>query len=178
MKKADEYDQRQRNMRLANFAEVHRDRPKMAIERIGEIRTIEDVVALLVNCVTIEDIVVDPEEVAALLADPFWRQIVMEWFNLLVGPNFLAWWKSTGGSAGNAGTHMTIFSYVETSWLKLCLFSGDFRNVNIFMAKKPETDLKIDLLLDAVRCTTAGITEYRKLFATSQFDQAQGHWGQ
>ena len=37
VKKADEYYQRQRNMRLANFAEVHQDRPKTAIERISEI---------------------------------------------------------------------------------------------------------------------------------------------
>ena len=103
----------------------------------------------------------------------FWRQLTMHWFVMLVGPNFTEWYNATGGIVENVGTHMNIYSYLEGAFVNLCKFAMDIRNMGIYLARKPEADLFIAPLKDALRCLAAGCEEYHKNIATTRIDKSE-----
>ena len=170
---ADDKDQDRRVRRLANYSEAQQDRPKSIIDCIGTLEKMEDLIALIINNITVKDAVVNKEVAKAMKSSGFWSQLVMHWFVMLIGLNFTEWCNVTGGIIKNVGTHMNIYSYLEGVFVNLCKFAMDIRNMGIYLAKKPEADLFTAPLKGALRCLAAGCKEDNKNVATKRIDKSE-----
>jgi len=159
------FEDKARNERAADFTENQLTRPKTATAKIGSISSVEHIVNLCVNSVTMDGIFVDLKKMKKdENTDVVSRQVFMNIVMFIINPKFAQWFENSGGQVANKHTHMNLYAYLESAFCLLNKFATHFGNVNVFTSGRPPSDLEIGHLEDMVKCVKYAKLHFSKLF--------------
>ncbi len=104
--------------------DAHKSKTNVAITRIGTMVDMTNFSSLCINCDTIISAIV-----GSTGPQPFYRQILLKFVNLLNNPDFNAWYAATKGTMPSL--HWHIYSFLEHIFNLFAKFVMDFGNINI-----------------------------------------------
>ncbi len=107
-----------------DIADAHKSKTNVAITCIGTMADVTDFSSLCIICDTIISAIID-----SLGSQPFYRQILLKFINLMNNPNFDTWYATN--KASMPSLHWHVYSFLERIFNHLAKFATDFGNVNI-----------------------------------------------
>ena len=161
-------EQRSRNESNMDVPESRVSAPKTMIERIGECRSVDDFLKMMVNVMNQFTAFVNVPEMSAAGTPHLLHQLCHS-FIFLCGKDFRNWVERTGGGKY---VHCTLLQFWDSCHSNFCTFATDFQNSNYYYTKRPVEELESEYLTKVAVCFQAARSHFRKHICMNTVDHS------
>ena len=140
--------------------------PKTVMERLGELRSVEDFTRMMVNVVNTSTVAVDVDAMKQNGNNCMMISLAQAFINLIDG-DFKAWLNVTGGGKW---VHYVLFQFWDTCHSLISQFSTDYMNVNVYESGRDASELDISALKKAAIVFKSCNLHYQTLIALNKAD--------
>lgn len=149
--------------------DANRTPPKSYAEKIGSLKTCDDIMALAVNSSNVSSACVNVEQMDAKNMSCIHISLA-KWFVNFMDADFDAWMRSDTG--GGPNVHLTLFRFYDRATLHIAKFANNFKNQNILESGRPVTELDITQIKKAALVTKSMYEYFQRLFVCGQRDSS------
>jgi hypothetical protein len=135
-----------------DIADTHKSKANVAIIHISTMVNMTDFSSLCINCNTIISAIVHSSG-----PQPFYRQILLKFVNLMNNPDFNAWYAANKGSMPSP--HWHVYSFLKHIFNLFTKFATDFGNANVLTELGPLAELNTKPLVKALTVLKAFVDQ-------------------